>query len=950
MFRLKTLGSILIEGPNGVLTGAASQRRRLALLALVAAGRGGISRDRLVGLLWPESDEERARHALSQLLYALRRDLGADVVSGGTTALTLDSSVLSSDVGDLHHAFDAGHFDEVAELYAGPFLDGFYLNGCPDFERWVDEERARVASRVHVALDKLATRARQSGDVTDAVRWLKRLAALAPLDSRIARSLVEALAAAGDRSGALRQARIHQELLRVELGTAPDPALAALVTTLEGSAPALPHPAGTAASGGVSRSSLPLDPPPSTAASAEIARPAAGSRPDGSRAAGASIPIEPHQSSRGARVRRRRVPIRALAAAGIVLLATAAVLGTRLVRAPVTPRDLVVIADAENATGDSVFDRSLPVALAAALAQSRRVYVLPPQRVRQAFERMRRPEAALGSLGAGLAREVAQREGARVVVVPTIVRVDSAYEIGARLEDAATGGVLSAITVRAARRGDVVDALDRVGRRLRRALGESMLSVATRTIPLPLVTTRSIDALKKYADGSLAFRTSRLDEARALLTDAVTIDSTFASALAALGTYYYWTNQPAAGDRYFSRALAHLDALPDREQVMIRARSESWRGNRQASTTRLEAYLVGHPDDLDVLDELGYAFMRMGRSADAARTLQRVVALDSLDYNAFINLATAERQLGRFRDAVAHYHRAFGLMPSMESANTNLNLEYGSAYVELGEPDSAAAVFAAMLEGDRLTRARGLRSLAFLDMSRGQYSRAPARLAEAIGLTSEALLSQVRNRLLLAAALDRLGRERDAAAQLDSSYVSVRRFDAEPTFLFWVGKSLARAGRARQADALLETLRTRVHNGSTTDSAAREGLVGEVLVAQRRAKDAVPHLEAAFRADSSAFTLESLAYGVAASGALERADSLYRELAKHREFGWEGQEYWHMALYQVGRTDELLGRADAAVAAYQQFLDLWRGAEPLFPPLVDARERMARLHQRDVPR
>ncbi len=738
MFRLKTLGSTLIEGPNGVLTGAASQRRRLALLALVAAGRGGISRDRLVGLLWPESDEERARHALSQLIYALRRDLGADVVSGGTTALALDSSVLSSDVGDLQQAFDAGHFDEVAELYAGPFLDGFYLNGCPDFERWVDEERARVASCVHVALDKLATRARQGGDAAGAVHWLKRLAALAPLDSRIARSLVEALAAAGDRAGALRQARIHQELLRVELGAAPDPALAALVTSLEGSAPVLPHPAGKGASRGVSQSSLSLDPPLATAASAEIAPAAAGSPSDSGRADGASIPFEPHQSSLGVEAPRRRVPIRALAAAGIVLLATAAVLGTRLVRAPAaTSRDLVVIADAENATGDSVFDRSVPVALAAALAQSGRVYVLPPERLRQAFERMRRPEPAPDSLGAGLAREVAQREGARVVIVPTVVRADSAYEIGARLEDAATGGVLSAITVRAANRGDVVDALDRVGRRLRRALGESMLSVATRTVPLPRVTTRSIEALKKYADGSLAFRTSRLDEARALLTEAVTIDSTFASALAALGGYYYWTNQPAAGDKYYSRALAHLDALPEREQVMIRASADSWRGNRQASTAALEAYLVEQPGELDVLDALGYDYMRMGRSADAARTLGRVAALDSMDYNAFINLASAEKQLGRLATHSAHYHRAFALMPSMKSANTNLNLEYGSAYVALGEPDSAAVVFAAMLQGDRLTRARGLRSLAFLDMSRGQTPRpacgSPKRSASRTG-------------------------------------------------------------------------------------------------------------------------------------------------------------------------------------------------------------------------
>ena len=79
MLRLKTFGGLWLEGDKGPLTGAAAQRRRLVLLAaLAAAGRKGLSRDALVGLLWPEVDDARARAALSQALYALKRDIGVD--------------------------------------------------------------------------------------------------------------------------------------------------------------------------------------------------------------------------------------------------------------------------------------------------------------------------------------------------------------------------------------------------------------------------------------------------------------------------------------------------------------------------------------------------------------------------------------------------------------------------------------------------------------------------------------------------------------------------------------------------------------------------------------------------------------------------------------------------------------------------------------------------------
>jgi tetratricopeptide (TPR) repeat protein len=514
-----------------------------------------------------------------------------------------------------------------------------------------------------------------------------------------------------------------------------------------------------------------------------------------------------------------------------------------------------------------------------------------------------------------------------------------------RLVDSATGGILDAVTVRAEYRADVIDALDRLGRRLRRHLGESMLYVATHAVPLPRVTTPSLDALKLFAEGSRAFQENRLQEAEAEWSGAVAIDSTFASALAALGGLYYWTNRQALGDAYFGRALAHLGSLPERDRVLVRARAASWRGDRDSSTRLLTIYLDTHPDDIDALGMLAYDYVRLRRSADAVDVLSRLAALDSTSHVTFINLATAEKQLGRYRGAITHYRRAFALMPSLEAGNNNLNLEYGATFVSLGQPDSAAAVFSEMLKGDAFTRARGLRSLAFLAMYRGHYADACADLGEALTLlpAGTAAVSIVRDRLLLAAALGQRGEDGAAGAQVDSAYALTTRMDAEPTLLFWVGKALAREGEVDRAEALRERMRTRVHEGSATDQAASEGLEGEVLVARNRAGEAVSHLAAALHADSTNFALESLANAVASAGETDRADTLYRALARGQEFGWEGQEYWHLAEYQVGRLEELGGHTRDAVGAYERFLALWQEGDPDLPVVADARSRLSRL-------
>ena len=126
-WQLRTLGGLTLLRDGVAVTGAAAQRRRLALLAiLAAAGDTGCSRDKLLAMLWPESDTESARHALSQLLFLVKRDLrGGELFLGGAE-LRLNPLELSSDVEELERHVVAGDDAAAVALYRGPFLDGFH--------------------------------------------------------------------------------------------------------------------------------------------------------------------------------------------------------------------------------------------------------------------------------------------------------------------------------------------------------------------------------------------------------------------------------------------------------------------------------------------------------------------------------------------------------------------------------------------------------------------------------------------------------------------------------------------------------------------------------------------------------------------------------------------------------------------------------------------------------
>lgn len=233
MLQLTTLGGLTLGMEDGLVSGAMTQRRRLALLALLAVARQrGLSREKIMAHLWPESAAPRARHALNQLLHIQRKLLtGRELFLGGKT-LRLNPAEIRTDVGEFEDALDRGDLEVGVARYAGPFLDGFFLKDAPEFERWVDEQRHRLARRLCAAYVALANASVANGEQARSAEWWRRAAEIDPLDSQIALDVVQALAAAGNRGGALHHAQQHCDRLRRELGVAPDPRLVQLMERL----------------------------------------------------------------------------------------------------------------------------------------------------------------------------------------------------------------------------------------------------------------------------------------------------------------------------------------------------------------------------------------------------------------------------------------------------------------------------------------------------------------------------------------------------------------------------------------------------------------------------------------------------------------------------------------------------------------------------------------------
>ena len=218
MLALRLLGGLTLENPDRITLGRAAQRRRLALLAVLASPVGApIARERLIGLLWPDIAPEDARHRLSVALYDLRQVLGDDAISMSSRSVTLRPGAIALDVAEFEAAVAREDWEAAAAAYAGPFLDAVYLFDSPGFEEWVEARRTTLKRTAARALELIANARNRRGDRDGTLEAWRRLSEIDPYSGRFAAGHMRALDAAGDRAGALRHAAEHSERLRVDL-------------------------------------------------------------------------------------------------------------------------------------------------------------------------------------------------------------------------------------------------------------------------------------------------------------------------------------------------------------------------------------------------------------------------------------------------------------------------------------------------------------------------------------------------------------------------------------------------------------------------------------------------------------------------------------------------------------------------------------------------------------
>jgi len=578
--RLRTFGGLSIENPEADSEPGA-RPRPLALLAILAvAGAKGLTRDRVLAVLWPETDEERARQSLSQAIYSLRRDLGVDVALS-PPALRLDPAQISSDVGDFLNAVAAKNWGEAAALYVGPFLDGFYLADAPEFERWVESERASLTTEGIRAIESVARASAERGRHDEAAEHWHQLTRLDPGNSRIAASYMEALAAIGDRAAAIAHGRAHTDFLRRELDAQPDRGFEQLMSRLrEADATAAQRPS------------------VAPAVQPTMAPPAEPSR-DTSDVAARVAPRNP----------RRRA---ALIAASLVAISVVAMLGWRIASARTPAHPVLAFGRIRDlaAPDSAALGAVLSEMLATSLGRLDELQVIANSRMLELTPR--NADTSRTAL-----TDAARRAGATELVEGEMIPLpDQKLRLEVRRVDIAHGRVRGGYRVSGSDRIALFDSVT--------ALIAADFRVGAPAQSLADVTTRSPVAYRFYEEGLRAFYQFDTYAANRLFQSAVREDSTFAMA-----AYYAWRvakgfEDPSEGG-LGDRAVMLASRASPRDRLLILTHVGGARSDLRALAAA-ETLATNYPRDPEALLRAADVIPDLKRSL---QLLNRSIELDS---------------------------------------------------------------------------------------------------------------------------------------------------------------------------------------------------------------------------------------------------------------------------------------------------------------------------------
>jgi len=335
-------------------------------------------------------------------------------------------------------------------------------------------------------------------------------------------------------------------------------------------------------------------------------------------------------------------------------------------------RDWVVVADLQNRTDEKLFDDSLDTALRVGLEQSRHINLVSELQIDRVLERMQRQGQVLDRQ---LATELALREGAKAVILPTVAEVGGVVRVSLEVIDPNSGVTVYSESADGRGVQSVLPAMDQAMAQVRSRLGEALESIKTTSRPLEEVTTANLDALRAYSLGSRARVESRLADARSLFEEAIRLDPGFAMAQLNLAFTYYVENDAATTRRYLDMALANRSHLTQREALFLDG-AEATLDDPERALTKFKLLASLYPDEYRAYYNYAYfAHLDLLRPADALATLQPGLVPRNARMGSLVYLA------GDLQLALNEYDLAIRAFEQAESLGVRgAKSEYQQAY------------------------------------------------------------------------------------------------------------------------------------------------------------------------------------------------------------------------------------------------------------------------------
>ena len=609
---------------------------------------------------------------------------------------------------------------------------------------------------------------------------------------------------------------------------------------------------------------------------------------------------------------------------------------------PLTDKDTIVIGDFANATGDAVFDNTLKTALTVALRQSPFLNVLSDDRVAATLRLMTRPPNT--PLTPEITREICQRADGKAWIGGSISSFGAEYIIGLKAVNCQSGDILAQEQVTAASKERVLDGLGQAASRLRGELGESLANIQKFDVPLSQATTSSLEALKATSLGHQALHEKGTVAAIPFFQHAVEIDPDFADGYLGLGKMYANLGELGRAEQFFSKAYALRQHASDREKFDIESMYHMFVTRDLESCSRVfHEWLESYSRDPIALTNLGNVYGFLGQHQHATELYRESVQAKPDDVIGYLDLALNLMNLNQVLESRKTIQDAFDRKLDDEQLHHILfSLAFIAGDSHGMEEQLAWSENKLEAKQDFLSMQSSIEAyFGHLQRAR-EFSRRAAEAALSMDNKETATSERVGQALREAA----FGNQREAS---QSAFSALSQPDAGYDSRASVALVLAWLGNAAQSESILDKLSKRFPRGTLVQFVVLPTVRAEVELNRKNPGRSIELLEASVPYELTDVSFDGCLYpayirgeahlaaqhGVAA--ALE-----FQKILNHR--GLVGScETAALAHLGLGRAYAMAGDTAKAKTAYQDFLALWKDADPDIPIYKQAKAEYAKL-------